>query len=116
MGNAKVLAEALRKVGQWHGLGIDAQAVAILTLPEVKEAFISATLSPPKSPNPISYEAKEPELEDCNEDGECWRFNAGCKGYSSPFLIHDSWVLSSRKIGTHWLPYNTPSLPANFKG
>lgn len=105
------LAESLRNVEQWHGLGIDAQAKAILNLPEIQNLILGGI-----SMTPVSYETAEPEEKDCNEKGECWRFNPGNKGFSNPFLVHDSWVLSRRKIGTHWLPHNSPYLPANFKG
>lgn len=104
MGDLKTLAEALRGVDQWHGLGIDAQAAALLRLPEFK----------PATPTPTPYTDRGPEPSDLNSEGQCWRFNPAQPGSSSPFLTHDSWVLSSRKIGTHWLPHDAPCLPTNF--
>lgn len=103
--DARTLAEALREVEHWHSLGIDAQAAALLHL----------SLLPSQQIDPILYTERKPEAKDCNSKGQCWRFNPGNPGLSSPFLVHDSWVLSSRPIGTHWLPHDVPALPANFK-
>lgn len=105
MKDARTLAEALRKVDHWHSLGIDAQAAALLNL----------LSSPDQQLAPIPYTEREPEAKDCNNKGQCWRFNPGNPGLSSPFLVHDSWVFSCHKIGTHWLPHDVPSLPTNFK-
>lgn len=102
------LAEQLRGVPEWNALGIDGQAVSLLKLPLFSEPVRGEV------PEPVSYKECKPGPEHCDSEGRCWRFNPGNPGLSSPFLVHDSWVLSSREIGTHWLPHNTPCLPSDF--
>lgn len=104
------LAQEIRNIGEWNALGIDRQAASLLQLPS-----LSSLAQPPGIPEPVAYADGKPEASDLNDDGECWRFNPGSRGKSSPFLVHDSWVLSCREIGTHWLPHDTPCLPSNFR-
>lgn len=101
--NVKDLAEAIRNIPEWNALGIDAQAAALLRLPMLTKHA------------PIPYTEREPGAKDCNNKGQCWRFNPGNPGLSSPFLVHDNWVFSSHSIGSHWLPHDVPTLPTNFK-
>lgn len=103
------LASEIRGVSGWNSLGIDLQADSLLRLPFFLEHLKVG------SPDPVPYKKGKPGPEHCDSEGRCWRFNPAQPGSSSPFLVHDSWVLSSREIGTHWLPHDAPSLPTNFK-
>jgi hypothetical protein len=66
-------------------------------------------------PSPVPVAEGLPGPKDCDTEGACWWFNPGVKVSSNPFIAFSSWrltpMLSSKPMGTHWLPHYTQPSP-----
>ena len=108
------LAEALRQVDAWHGLGTEGQASALLTTPHLLRTLNLLLAKSPTQPTDIR-EGK-PKASDCDEYGYCWWYDSLSPGEVWEYLpvthVRNHRKESGSYRWSHWLPYFAiPRLP-----